>query len=108
MLSYPRISPGRATLLQKGVDGVRTGPDPGTRITEQVRWRSRAPAAHDACPLQTVDPTGGIPARGERFQSGNRYSPIQYDDGLAGSHLVDERAEPVLGLRDRRRLHAAI
>jgi hypothetical protein len=35
----------------------------------------------------------------------DREPPVEDEDALAGPDLIDERAEPVLGLRDRGSLH---
>ena len=52
-------------------------------------------------------PSGSSPSPPDRFQAGYRTSPVEDEDRFAVLHLIDERAEVVLGIGQGGSLHLA-
>jgi hypothetical protein len=105
--SCPRTAPPGSPFLEQGLDSTGVRRQPRRRCTQQIeRWRG-VTDPDDTGPFETVQAAGRVRERRYRLQPSDRHTAIEDKDALPTSDPIDERTEPILGLRDRCRVHLA-
>ena len=106
--SCPRTSPAGSPLIQQNVNDTHPGTQPRRRLPQQIHRRHLGADMYQATALQSAQTSRRVRMRCYRFQASDRDTAVQYQDRVPGPHLVDERAQAILGFGDRCCPHSAI
>jgi hypothetical protein len=102
------VSSTGSTLVDQRLDGAGPWPDGWPRLQQGLDLRRRYTNADQAGTLEPTKPALGVAYAKDRLQACHRRTTIEDDDALSGPHPIDQRAQAILRLCDRRGSHLAI